>query len=91
MLLTITATLLLVNAAAALLDSAGAQMTLSHEEAESGGGGLLTRDFRRKVNHWLGKWHVPGLAVGVVDGDGTWTQVFHLFLFVMEWIRGNWW
>lgn len=35
----------------------------------------LTRDFRRKVVRWLGRWHVPGLAVGVVDGDNIWTQV----------------
>lgn len=35
----------------------------------------LTRDFRRKVVRWLGRWHVPGLAVGVVDGEDIWTQV----------------
>lgn len=35
----------------------------------------LTRDFRRKVVRWLGEWKVPGLAVGVVDGEDIWTQV----------------
>lgn len=40
-----------------------------------GGKNPLTRDFRRKVVRWLGQWHVPGLAVGVVDGEDIWTQV----------------
>lgn len=49
----------------------------------------LTRDFRRKVVRWLGRWHVPGLAVGVVDGEDIWTQVgwdpFFQFLFCLLW------
>lgn len=82
----LTAALLLgVVAAATLDDGAGSaqQRPLSYEEEQdetdstAGGGseGPLTRDFRRKVVHWLGEWKVPGLAVGVVDGDQTWTRV----------------
>ncbi|CAN8098298.1 unnamed protein product [Discula destructiva] len=55
-------------------DAAAAQRPLSYEQAEAQSTNPLTRDFRRKVMHWLGEWHVPGLAVGVVDGDETWTQ-----------------
>lgn len=73
-----------VVTAAKLDDDAGsAQTPFSYEEQEDveaadagwGSEGPLTRDFRQKVNHWLGEWHVPGLAVGVVDGDETWTKV----------------
>lgn len=56
---------------------------VDEQQEEGGHGGMrgvaranpLTRDFRRKVMHWLGEWHVPGLAVGVVDGEDTWTEV----------------
>lgn len=55
----------------------------------SAGKNPLTRDFRRKVVRWLGRWHVPGLAVGVVDGEDIWTQVswspFFLLVFVSAW------
>lgn len=55
----------------------------------SAGKNPLTRDFRRKVVRWLGRWHVPGLAVGVVDGDDTWTQVG---CFILLWVilKGKW-
>lgn len=79
-----TALLLGAVVAATVDDDAGsAQRPFSYEVQENmdqidtagGSEGPLTRDFRRKVNHWLGEWHVPGLAVGVVDGDQTWTRV----------------
>ncbi|KAJ4393045.1 hypothetical protein N0V93_002251 [Gnomoniopsis smithogilvyi] len=44
------------------------------DEVDGVGKNPLTRDFRRKVVRWLGQWKVPGLAVGVVDGEDIWTQ-----------------
>lgn len=43
--------------------------------AVEGGGSPLTGEFGRYIDGLLEEWHVPGLAVGVVDGDDTWTEV----------------
>lgn len=42
-----------------------------------GGGraGPFTKDFGKHVDELLETWHVPGVAIGVVDGDDTWTEV----------------
>lgn len=58
------------------------------EEATTPGANPLTRDFRRKVVRWLGEWHVPGLAVGVVDGENTWTEVRTVILFGFFFVQG---
>lgn len=47
----------------------------------SGGGGggeeqgPLTEEFGSYIEGLLEEWHVPGLAIGVVDGDDTYTEV----------------
>ncbi|KAH8808449.1 putative penicillin-binding protein [Xylogone sp. PMI_703] len=33
-------------------------------------------DFAKLVNETLELWHVPGLSIGVVDGDNIWTEGF---------------
>ncbi len=35
----------------------------------------FTKDFVKLVHESLEKWHVPGKAIGVVDGDDTFIQV----------------
>lgn len=35
----------------------------------------FTDDFRKHVDELLEKWHVPGMAIGVVDGNNIWTEV----------------
>jgi CubicO group peptidase (beta-lactamase class C family) len=37
--------------------------------------GPLNGEFSRLVQETLEMWHVPGVAVAVVDGDKTWTKV----------------
>lgn len=39
------------------------------------GGSPLTKEFGKFIEGLLEEWHVPGLALGVVDGDDTWTEV----------------
>lgn len=39
----------------------------------------LTEDYAKHVDELLEKWHVPGMAVGVVDGDDIWTEVRSTF------------
>jgi hypothetical protein len=35
----------------------------------------LNEDFEKLVHETLELWHVPGVAIGVVDGDLEWSQV----------------
>ena len=35
----------------------------------------FTKDFDTLVEELLEEWHVPGIAIAVVDGDETWTKV----------------
>jgi hypothetical protein len=35
----------------------------------------FTEDFEGRVNRTLERWHVPGMSIGVVDDDHTWTEV----------------
>jgi hypothetical protein len=35
----------------------------------------LNQDFKTVVEENIELWHVPGVSVGVVDGDNTWTEV----------------
>ena len=35
----------------------------------------LNEDFEKLVHETLELWHVPGIAIGVVDGDSEWSQV----------------
>lgn len=35
----------------------------------------FTDEYAKHVDRLLERWHVPGMAVGVVDGDDIWTEV----------------
>lgn len=41
----------------------------------NGGDGPLNEEFGAFTRERLERWHVPGIAVAVVDGEETWTQV----------------
>lgn len=36
---------------------------------------LKEESFATLVQQTLDRWHVPGLAIAVVDGDHTWAEV----------------
>jgi hypothetical protein len=35
----------------------------------------LNAEFEKLVHETLELWHVPGVAIGVIDGDSEWSQV----------------
>lgn len=35
----------------------------------------LNADFEKLVHETLDLWHVPGVAIGIVDGDFEWSKV----------------
>lgn len=39
----------------------------------------FTENYGKHVDQLLEKWHVPGVAIGVVDGDNIWTEVWPCF------------
>lgn len=45
------------------------------DETKSVRGSPFTKEFGEHVGELLKKWHVPGVAVGIVDGDDIWTEV----------------
>lgn len=40
-------------------------------------GSPFTKEYAEHVGELLEKWHVPGVAIGIVDGDDIWTEVGH--------------
>ena len=42
---------------------------------KSGPVGPLDAEFAQLVNETLHLWHVPGLAIAVIDGDDVWAEV----------------
>lgn len=38
-------------------------------------GSPFTKEYEKHVGELLERWHVPGVAVGIVDGDDIWTEV----------------
>lgn len=38
-------------------------------------GSPFTKEYAKHVGELLEEWHVPGVAIGVVDGDNIWTEV----------------
>jgi hypothetical protein len=36
---------------------------------------LKEESFANLVQQTLNRWHVPGMAIAVVDGDHTWAEV----------------
>lgn len=39
------------------------------------GNNPLNTEFSKIVNQTLDMWHVPGVSIGVVDGDDMWAEV----------------
>ena len=35
----------------------------------------FSKDFKNIVEETLNKWKVPGVSIGVIDGDDIWTEV----------------
>lgn len=44
-------------------------------EDEGVQGSPFTKEYEEHVGKLLEEWHVPGVAIGVVDGDKIWTEV----------------
>lgn len=73
---------------------AGAQKPIlgGGARVEDGGGkGPLTEEFGTFVEGLLAEWHVPGLAIGVVDGNDTWTEVCTCSDMYGIWLAGGFW
>ncbi|KAI0021790.1 beta-lactamase/transpeptidase-like protein [Xylariomycetidae sp. FL0641] len=71
--------LLSLASAAAAEYGVGAQKPMapgspSGVPAMKGDGNPLDADFAKFVERKLEEWHVPGVAIAVVDGDGVWGQ-----------------
>lgn len=49
----------------------------------------FTDAYKKRVEDLLEEWHVPGVAIGVVDGDHVWTEV--RVDTWMRWEEKNWW
>ncbi len=58
-----------------LCAGAGAAASSSTQKPLPAGGSVLTEDFAKRVADTLAKWHVPGMAIAVVDGADTWAEV----------------
>ncbi|KAJ0110014.1 hypothetical protein J7T55_014816 [Diaporthe amygdali] len=43
---------------------------------KSVGGSPFTEEYAKHVGELLEEWHVPGVAIGIVDGDDIWTEGF---------------
>jgi hypothetical protein len=52
--------------------------TQSHHQATAGGI-LRSEAFISKVNKALAEWHVPGIAIAIVDGDEIHAEVRSFF------------
>jgi hypothetical protein len=56
---------------------------------EGGTANPLNEEFEKLVYETLDLWHVPGVAIGVVDGDLEWSQVriLRIYLLRSSWIK----
>lgn len=66
--------LVLVLAVAAVGSGAG-QQRLPGGDAGQQEQSPFDDEFEALVTETLAAWHVPGVAVAVLDGDATWTEV----------------
>ncbi|KUI69533.1 Penicillin-binding protein 4 [Cytospora mali] len=55
-----------------IVSAEGPQKPLQSNDKE--GGNPFTDEFGKHADELLKKWHVPGMAIGVVDGDNIWTE-----------------
>ena len=50
-------------------------MTRRPITAQQNDDGPLDQEFEKLVNETMELWHVPGVAVAVIDGENTWAKV----------------
>lgn len=57
--------------------AAASQVPLREARPEYGNDRVPVADaaFERFVEDKMARWHVPGLAMSILDGDRTWTRV----------------
>lgn len=48
---------------------------LPHHDHGTSDPGPFTPDFKQHILSTLEEWHLPGLAMAVIDGDNTWLEV----------------
>jgi hypothetical protein len=71
-----------------LLQFQGFGFAAEQKVLKGGKSNPLNEDFERLVHETLELWHVPGVAIGVVDGDLEWSQVsISDFWFISLWIK----
>ena len=58
-----------------ILTEPGAQKPLNGD-AETGRLSWTTNGLEDFVETMMKKWHVPGLALSIIDGNDTWSKVF---------------
>lgn len=46
-----------------------------HDKSAGRKSSPFTDAYKKRVEDLLEEWHVPGVAIGVVDGDDVWTEV----------------
>lgn len=67
-------------------------------EDEGVRGSPFTKEYEKHVGKLLEEWHVPGVAVGIVDGDNIWTEVgfvtslhgSHSFILMLPKLNAEW-
>jgi hypothetical protein len=62
-------------AATAWGDPGESQKPVAGGESEGKSKSPFTEEYAKHVGELLEEWHVPGVAIGIVDGDDIWTEV----------------
>lgn len=63
------------NATVSAADGSPAAVSVDNDKSQSRKTSPLNEDFEKLVHETLGKWHIQGVSVAVVDGDETWAEV----------------
>lgn len=50
-------------------------VSLPHHDHGTPDPGPFTPDFKQHILSTLQEWHLPGLAIAVIDGENTWLEV----------------
>lgn len=66
---------LALGALCATAARAESQKPISGDDKSVRGSSPFTKEYEKHVGELLEKWHVPGVAIGIVDGDDIWTEV----------------
>lgn len=59
----------------ALLGHVAAAPASAPIEVANGHVEMVTPAFEQFVQEQMDKWHVPGAAISIIDGDNTWAKV----------------